>query len=552
MYANRVLFTIFIVVPLYLSAQIEQKIIPLDSPVYDLIKTMYMEQGSSAPFPAYPWSIEEARFLLEGIREDTLTSVGKRSFALARDILWPEILYKERGGLSLNVETEINVETYLKLESDTGWQYNYGDRSPVVKIDLDLGIDQWYYMGGSLDLRQDYFLAPIELETPIKNNWINWVFDLSYYDFQFPFRSHASTGGKHWNIQIGRDKLSHGPGHSGKLTLSDEPHYLDFIRFTTWWKYFKYSGGMVYLQPWLTGEEVKRRDAEGIKDFSKYFFFHRFDINLLERINLSVTEGFMWGGKYPDLRFLNPLMVFHNFYEWEYASSLLSAEVVFNPWKYLNIYAQTIWNQIQSQYEKERYGATHIPRAMGWMAGIEGRVPLFNGYLLTGIEFVHTDPWLYIRENPLTSYHWRRRLLSNLKGAKPIITLPLGYLYGPDTNVLNIRVGHELAPFLKAGADFKFIEDGIKKIDDPYEEGEEAALLRTPSSSNSLKPEYGKIVELFASVSPLRFLSLTTHLYFIEIKNFRHKPDKNIFDIQWIFSVNIKINRDILSKKRAE
>src|SRR5690606_27965646 len=122
-----------------------------------------------------------------------------------------------------------------------------------------------------------------------------------------------------------------------------------------------------------------------------------------------------------------------SFYEWEHSASLFSLEASLTPIQGLNVYGQFMFNQIQSAYEVEHYGADAIPNARGWRGGLGYTLPLGPGFLGLQAEYTHTDPWLYIRENPYITYSWRRKVTSNVNGSV-LVTLPLGFEHGPDND----------------------------------------------------------------------------------------------------------------------
>ena len=60
-------------------------------------------------------------------------------------------------------------------------------------------------------------------------------------DFTFPYRSFGSFGSDHWNLSVGRDRFSWGPGESGNFMLGSHFIQHDYIKFTTFHNNYKYT-----------------------------------------------------------------------------------------------------------------------------------------------------------------------------------------------------------------------------------------------------------------------------------------------------------------------
>ncbi len=61
-----------------------------------------------------------------------------------------------------------------------------------------------------------------------------------------------------------------------------------------------------------------------------------------------------------------------------------------------------------------------------------------------------------------------------------------------------------------------------------------AADMRTPSGSNSQKTG---VIHLHGEINLLKFLSLSSDLYFVKVWDYQHTNGAEEADIQWIFSV---------------
>jgi hypothetical protein len=542
---KRLILTVIVIVAAAAALSAQQKLIPLDSPVYRELETAALRRGMAPPFDSRPWSEAEARYYYDLL--DLPPHPSLRQFALLED-----------DGLLVNISPEVSLEGYLKTNQETAgseylvpWQYDYGDRLGLLNIESDVILGDGFYMGWEVDLMQE------NLADQKTGNPSNLALDFGYYDVNFPFVAYAAVGGDHWSASVGRHDLVLGPGYSGQLIVSDAPDWLDQLRFTLWHENFKYTGSLIYVQPYLTGDsgtgEVKEVIDWTGEDYtaSKYIVFHRFDFTFFKVWNFGISEGLTWGGRPLDLRMFNPFILMHNFYEWEHAASMFSLDSEVTIARGLQAYGQFMFNAITTPYEIERYGADAEPPAMGWMAGIQYVLPATGRSSLPdlriGLEYVHTDPWLYIRETMLTSYAWRRRALSNLEGGKPLITKPLGYIWGPDSKVFMLYadgfVPLEGGSQVDFAASLSYIQDGEQELTTPYSDWELGNATATPSGTVehylllNLAPAY----DLPLSGSQRLRLSLNTDLLWL--KNAGHVEGQDEFDAQFALGVTWSTNR---------
>lgn len=484
----------FFVAGLPLAAN-DASVIPLGSPVYGLIDALFSAGGLTEPFAVRPWTVGQARALLEQARNKT-DSLSREWQLLAGDAA-AQLDALGKNPEPFRIDPYAGLEFFGRTNGAIESDYLYGEREPLFGFHGGIYLDNFLAIEGDFDLRQE--------PTTIQNQeiWSNFILDFSYYDVQFPTRAYASAAGDNWRVFFGRDKLEMGGGHSTQLIASASPHWLDRLQVLLFWPEFQYSMVLIYLEPWLRPAEEPGGSPDDYWEHtpgdtsdhqnhepSKYLALHRFDFRPLDWLTLTITEGLMYGGKYPDLRLLNPLQIFHSFYEWEHSSSLASLEASIVPLAGLELYGQFMFNQIQSEYELSKYGADSIPNATGWMAGTQFTAAAGPGYFTATAEVIHADPYLYIRENPLLTFSWRRRTLSNTGGDK-YITLPIGSKYGPDSNAVWARFEYQIPALALAGFEFEFLSRGENTITSPYDKGEEAAAARTPSGSRSNRMRFG-------------------------------------------------------------
>jgi hypothetical protein len=289
-----------------------------------------------------------------------------------------------------------------------------------------------------------------------------------------PYRAFGAFGGENWSVQIGRDKLSWGAGKTGNFMLSDSFKYHNTGRFTSYGKNFKYSLVTSFFPhpAQYHGAIIAGDDDTTIKNFLKakkgsqedkitglYMFLgHRLEGRLFDgKVGLALSESIMYQSKdnLLDLRILNPSMIYHSYYIRSNSNSLLTFEVDYTPIPYLNVYGQMAVDEFAMVGEpfpgKDKNAH---PSAYGFMLGAQTAIPVHKGLFTGSLEFVKTDPYLYLRYGDTGNTtqklgEWGISYLAAIRehyaGGGHIIYQEefLGYPFGPDAIVINANAGYK-------------------------------------------------------------------------------------------------------------
>ncbi|NLZ77452.1 MAG: hypothetical protein GX911_05745, partial [Spirochaetales bacterium] len=342
------------------GAATDQKIYPVDSEPFHIITSLYITQGLALPSTAGPHSGDELMKMLDRIDVDRLDPSLKNLYQRVYDEL-----HGQRNVVTWGLETAL--EAYIHTDTtnfihEEDWVRGYDERAPLLNIILETFPSRHFYgyselpvnntkytgydantgtalssfFGGSQITTNLIFLPPGNIQKP----------DL---DLGMPYRAFGAFGGENWSVQIGRDKLSWGPGKTGNFMLSDSFKYHNTGRFTTYGKNFKYSLVTSFFpHPAQYHGEKGADDAATIKNFLKakkgsqedkisglYMFLgHRLEGRLFDdKVGLALSESIMYQSKdnLLDLRFLNPSMIYHNYYIRSNSNSLLTFEVDYSP-----------------------------------------------------------------------------------------------------------------------------------------------------------------------------------------------------------------------------
>ena len=185
---------------------------------------------------------------------------------------------------------------------------------------------------------------------------------MSNLDFNFPYRAFVAAGGKNWSLQVGRERYSWGPGHTGNFILGDHIKYHNSARVTAFSKNFKYTflvlsfihpqnyyfadeeGGTSHLHP-NGSPDGQSAYLNGISAF----IAHRLEWRLFQnKVGIALTEGVMYMSKDNriDLIALSPAHLFHNSYTRSLTNSILSLEVDYTPISGLNLYTEIVMDEM--------------------------------------------------------------------------------------------------------------------------------------------------------------------------------------------------------------
>ena len=534
-----------------IQAQNNQKIIPLDSELYNIMDLLFLEQGLSRPSTARPWSEDEVIFMLENIDYQAISEAGRKGLDFIDSSIEKPLSFKKGSGpVRAGASLELNFEAYLKnvlKESGTDddspypWMYGYEDRLPLVNIPLEMEFYDFFYADVELELKEE----PNVIEE-IDNNYTNIITDPMHINLQFPFRTFLSAGDRNWNIQFGRDNLSWGNGFTGNMMLNDNSEYYDFVKGSVWWEKFKFSTVYISLEPWLTEVEqmenpvITKNGAEFDEELYKAFFGHRLEFDISPRISMALSESVIFGRKYPDLKDFNPFMIFHNWYIEERANSLISAEINITPFKGISVYGQVGVDQFQTSGEKDTYGdnADSLPNAYGFLTGIRGLKIVADGYLTGNIEYAYTNPWMYTSNHTLLSYTSRWRVISNVKGdtGYKIYDKPLGYETGPDSRIIYTNINYTVPDYYSIGLETTYRQQGENTIYTEYASGDDPTSLKTPSGDN---PVHQVITRLNGEIKLKENLKVGNQFYWSWEYNADHIRRAVRNRIEWVPFISI-------------
>lgn len=580
-----------------------QKIYAVDSEVYEAMTYLYLMEGLALPSTTGPWSAAELDLMLSRVNKDRLHSESaSRLYSFIEKELSEKPMVNPHDMFSFSIPAELNVQGFAHANNDAfsepeenslqpGAMYgDYNQPEPFLSIPLETWIGSGVYGYTSLSLgtvrsRHDITTeiygdldgdgvddTIIDYDYTSKNLSHNIMFvSPSVFDdfsMNFPWRAFGSVGSDYWNISIGRDKLSWGPGESGNFVVGDHIPYHDNIRFTAFTDPFKYTfsisffahpinymtqaaDGYYYYTPFF--------DQDVSRDGSRAFIAHRLEWRIKNKVNMALTEGFMFQNESSfDFMVLSPTAVFHNFYIKKNSNSILSLELDWAVTNHLNLYAQFGLDDFAMPGEEQE---AESPNALAYMLGLKFAYPMGKGVFYGSVEGAYTDPYFYLRatssdeEDIIYGY-----------GNSLVVAIPefvsagelanysltyLGYRYGGDAIVADIKAGYKVFGEWYAQGRITYVIHGCNDV---YTRWSTSSYTAAPtSSSNSSRSyiygdttvknavEHTVDLSLEGGLQPFPNLDVAVRTDFIVVANKDNLKDNTEADIQFTFALKYSL-----------
>jgi len=457
------------------TASNDQKIFPIDSEAYQALTFLYIDQGYALPSSAGPWSADELIRMLEKIDPAALSAGARRAYDFAAAELAPSGKVV-RFGLDVSAEVYAHTNT-VSFTAEEDWIRGFDERSPFLDLALETWPGEHFYGYTSLSIGNNAFNNWDSVSGPTSTLFGQSAVTcnipmippavMSALDFNIPYRAFGAFGGDNWSAQVGREKLSWGPGESGNFVLGDHVPYHNVGRITTYTPVFKYTFITSFFPypsdyysstPDANGSYLKSGSQSELLKGLNMFMAHRVEWRLFrDRLGFALTEAVMYQSEEGilDLRVLSPTMIFHDYYIRANGNSILALEADWTPIPRVNIYGQLAMDEfcLPGEPVPGVDNAAH-PDGFGYMLGGKTAFPLNGGMFYASLEGVFTDPYLYLRygeggytSDPSASSHglnWvvATRYFANAFGVVYDEDF-LGYRYGGDAIVLNLNAGYK-------------------------------------------------------------------------------------------------------------
>ena len=403
-----VFFFIMVIFPvLSLFAQPYDMILAGD-PVLEDLRYLSLEAGK--PFLSFtpPLAPQKVEQYLNSIDASLLSLPAQEAFYRIEKRLRPQTpLSLSFDNFSVSININSTIEARARYNEEIAWYPLYPKIPPVISLPIKLHFFNFL----------QFYLDPYVVKLPnfyLDEDWYGT--NVMNFDLRSPLKAFAAAGGSWWDFQLGRDRLSYGTGHMGNLVISDNDEYYEFLRFSFFNRVLKYSS-LIMQMPLQTSDSlytIKNPNSLG-RSIHRYFYLHRFDINLFNVLSIGLMEGLMVGNSPLELRYLNPIMIFHSYYSgYDYGKwadtaehfhsmlngSIFGVEVNWNIIKSFAFYGQFVVNQFAGPTEE----GIQPPNGLGFMAGLQYSHSFDSWASTFFFEFTSTFPYLYMSSSPFASF----------------------------------------------------------------------------------------------------------------------------------------------------
>lgn len=424
------------------------RIIELSSPIYQYMDMLAVSSGDSLPSTSRPWSEDEALKLLEMTDRQTLSLTEKDLYDRVYEMITgKEYLFDSDESVKIDLGLTANAEMYYHtneehFNTERDWVYGYDSRKPVAHLQMDWAMHEWFHTYCELEYNKNHFAEEDETDDVLEDSAVRSLiasylyndtfstnfFKMKHVDFETPYRAYAAVGGDGWNLQMGRDDYSWGPGKTGNFIIDSHLDFYDAIRFVSYHNNFKYEVFYSFFDYSQWDDDSDSYDFnETASNGMEMFLTHRLEFTPVNWLSFAISENVMYEHSFIDLRYLNPAYIFHNLNNRDMFNAIASAEVNVTPIEHLNIYAQFVLDQARAPLEDSSQ-----PGAYGYMLGAAYQQVSARWLQQSHVEIVYTDPYLYHRDGVDFIVDQRHFIIGAEDYIVPYIDY-IGYQYGSDT-----------------------------------------------------------------------------------------------------------------------
>ena len=517
-----------------------QHIIAVHADVHEAITHLYIQQGYALPSSSGPWSADELMKMLEKLDREVLSPSQVKMFDYVHQTLTEHL--PEKGdqtvlasfGLDLAAEAYLQTGTDEYLAREEMWLYDYTRRAPAARISLDMWAADSFYGYTEFVIMNSrykgYFTNTFSSNLVIDQ----LVGGINTVASHFPVRGYVSAGSEHWSLQFGRDVLRWGDGITGNLIVGDHLDYHEFFRFTTYHDRFKFSAVVASFQHPATHYHDKVQDYlsgdEFVGDLNtqnrgfRAFAGHRLEFRPWDTVSIAVSETMMYMGDSFDFRYLNPSMIYHNYYMRSNSKSLLGLDISYAAAQNCSLYMNAVLDDT---------GIFGNPRAFGVLGGVKLSYPYRSGTLFFNLEGAYSDPLLYLRDPAggdfpidyiVSLWQWGEYFPFQGEDESGLYEVRrfLGYQYGNDLAAFKAEAGYSHYGLwsVKGGALLMF--KGTYSMYTEWDKKLPAYWAPTSHTHEGEDIQTNLLLDVLATYAPARSTELFGHICYAHVWNMEH------------------------------
>ncbi len=426
--------------------------------IYDDFKILSSETCNGNFMTNTPATVGELKMSFSEYDRDLLSPEGQLVYDRAEKFLFTQKnLFQGKifeAGLGFTAAPEVCYKSNEQID----WTYNYYYKNNPLSMDAGLGISDYFSIGGN------YFIGKNYKAAADSKNFTNIPLGYDQFEFMFPRFAFGSLGyaAENWgvNLNVGKEGLTIGNTKTGSIIYNKSFETDCYVQLTAYSNDVKYTMNVAEISA------------------DKFIYFHQLDVRLFKKFKIGVLEGALVNKPF-ELRFFNPMVVFHSFAFWKdyinddedhfynegYCCSYLGVTFEANPVRYLRFYGLYAMNEIQLPNEHEGKWLSY-PDSLGAQLGAELMLPSdFGGYWKAGLEAVYCSPFLYIKQSPDWSLYRQRQ--DNVTWNK--VNSWIGSPFGPDTFAIDASFEYEQLNKWSAGFEYLLCfkgENGFNLFDE--------------------------------------------------------------------------------------
>ncbi|WP_149554249.1 hypothetical protein [Treponema pectinovorum] len=429
---------IFFLIPVFffqnfLFARGNQELIPAGHWIYDSTQAVFMESSLVNFSDSAPLTIQELKTYLDEVDEENLSESGKKELKKIFDYFQFEPIGLHSDLMQLGFEPSLNLSAFYKSNEEIDWIYDRYFRKPFIYAPLSISCADIFTM------KMDLLLGMNKNTTILHDTRTNLMLSADQIDINFPDEGYFSTGYKFTNrtgigFQIGKGSRSIGKTLAGSMIWS------------------RYLTGVSYAQMQAYSPNLKYTAVVSQLNVDKYMYTHLLEARFFQKFTFSVLEGMLVNAPL-ELRFLNPLTVFHGMAPWReydrssydsesHTSAYLGIKVQYIPVKNLKLYGLYAMTQFQTNFETSNYPDDTTPNGRGGQLGGIYSLPYKNGRFTFSFEGSYAEPYLYIKESP--NWSLVKTYAENMGSKRYPFYEWVGSPFGPDTISFEAKVGYEI------------------------------------------------------------------------------------------------------------
>lgn len=385
------------------------EVIPFGSSFYDDVDMLFVLNGQTIPSASRPWTIAEAENEISKIDPSALNGITRSLYDKALSFIRRD--YKASIGLTVDLSPEIYAHTNQDFNTDDWWVYNYEKRNQFAILSMNAATGGFHAHTelnfGLGRAASNDILATFEnnLDSfPVDMTKRKYVVSSEIYSPSFRFNlpksgeEEVTTPTIGWltyaweNGSVGfyKSKKEWGKTSIGNYIYDSHISAYSYLSAKFFSRIFSFDYTIMFPSSYLGGS-ARAYQVE----YQCMFLSHRLQIQILENLNLAMSENVMyWLKDGLEPLFINPAVFFHSNIQDNLFNALAHVELEYVPIKGLRIYSQIGIDQGSMPFF-EQPGTEDL--AAGFTFGSEYLFPLSGGIAGVSLEGAFVTPSMYRR-----------------------------------------------------------------------------------------------------------------------------------------------------------